>query len=50
MEPINQKAAYTVHFETPELVTKCVTAFDKELKVSASPVHRQRGEQTRSDS
>lgn len=31
---INRKAAYSVHFETPELVKKCVTALDKELKVS----------------
>ncbi len=31
---INHKAAYTVHFETPELIKKCVTALEKELKVS----------------
>ena len=31
---INRKAAYTVEFETAELVTKCVTALDVELKVS----------------
>jgi len=32
---INRKAAYTVHFETPELIAKCVKALEKELKVSA---------------
>lgn len=31
---INRKAAYTVEFETAELVAKCVAALDKELKVS----------------
>jgi len=31
---INHKAAYTVHFETPELIQKCITALEKELKVS----------------
>ncbi len=31
---INHKAAYTVEFETPELVAKCVSALEKELKVS----------------
>ncbi|MDO8995746.1 MAG: DEAD/DEAH box helicase family protein [Nitrosomonas sp.] len=31
---INHKAAYTVHFETPELIKKCITALEKELKVS----------------
>ena len=31
---INRKAAYTVEFETPELVTKCVKALESELKVS----------------
>ena len=31
---INHKAAYTVQFETPELVTKCVATLDRELKVS----------------
>lgn len=30
---INRKAAYTVHFETDELVGKCVAALDTELKV-----------------
>jgi len=42
---INHKAAYTVHFETPELIKKCVAELDKELKVS--PLHYTiiRGEQ-----
>jgi type III restriction enzyme len=31
---INAKAAYSVHFETNELVNKCVATLDKELKVS----------------
>lgn len=31
---INHKAAYTVHFETPELIQKCVTVLGNELKVS----------------
>jgi type III restriction enzyme len=31
---INRKAAYTVEFETPELVAKCVKALGAELKVS----------------
>jgi len=45
---INRKAAYTVHFETPELVKKCATALDKELKVSPLQYTVQRGEQTES--
>jgi type III restriction enzyme len=43
---INRKAAYTVHFETPELVGKCVSAIDKELRVSPLQYTIQRGEQT----
>lgn len=31
---INRKAAYTVHFDSAELVKKCIVALDKELKVS----------------
>lgn len=31
---INRKAAYTVDFETPELVAKCVKTLEAELKVS----------------
>lgn len=43
---INQKAAYTVHFETDELVRKCIKAIDKELNVSPLQYVIQRGEQT----
>jgi type III restriction enzyme len=43
---INQKAAYTVQFETPELVKKCVLTIDRELKVSPLQYIVQRGEQT----
>jgi type III restriction enzyme len=43
---INRKAAYTVHFETPELVTKCVKALEKELKVSPMQYTVVKGEQT----
>lgn len=43
---INRKAAYTVHFETAELVAKAVTALDAELKVTPLQYTVQRGEQT----
>jgi len=43
---INQKAAYTVHFETDELVRKCIKAIDKGLAVSPLQYVVQRGEQT----
>jgi len=33
-EKINLKAAYTVHFDTAELIKKCVTVLDKELQVT----------------
>ena len=42
---INRKAAYTVHFDTPELVEKCVRSLDKELAVSPLQYTIQRGEQ-----
>jgi len=42
---INQKAAYTVHFESDELVKKCVAALDSELRVSPLQYVVQRGEQ-----
>lgn len=42
---INRKAAYTVHFDTPELVDKCVGALGKELKVTPLQYVIQRGEQ-----
>ena len=43
---INRRAAYTVQFETPELMAKCVAAIDNELKVSPLQYTIQRGEQT----
>jgi len=43
---INRKAAYTVHFDSPELVRKCVVALDKELNVSPLQYTIQRGEQS----
>ena len=43
---INRKAAYTVEFETPELVAKCVKALHAELKVSPMQYTVVRGEQT----
>lgn len=42
---INQKAAYTVHFEAEELVRKCVAALDRDLRVSPLQYVVQRGEQ-----
>ena len=43
---MNRKAAYTVHFETAELIGKCVNAIDRELTVSPLQYTVQRGEQT----
>lgn len=42
---INHKAAYTVEFKTPELVTKCVKALEAELKVSPMQNTVVKGEQ-----
>lgn len=42
---INRKAVYTVDFETPELIDKCVLELDKELHVSPLQYTVQRGEQ-----
>lgn len=42
---INRKAAYTVQFDSPELIAKCVKALDLELKVSPLQYLVQRGEQ-----
>ena len=42
---INQKAAYTVHFDTNELIGKCVRSLDRELAISALQYTVQRGEQ-----
>ncbi len=43
---INHKAAYSVDFETPELIRKCVDVLDRELRVSPLQYTIQRGEQT----
>jgi type III restriction enzyme len=42
---INQKAAYTVHFDSNELVRKCVDALNRELRVSPLQYVVERGEQ-----
>jgi len=42
---INRKAAYTVHFETDELVGKCVGALDAELRVKPMQYIIERGTQ-----
>jgi type III restriction enzyme len=43
---INQKAAYTVQFDSDELRKKCVDILDKELKVTKLQYTIQRGEQS----
>jgi len=45
-EKINRKAAYMVDFDTPELINKCVTTLDKELRVTKLQYTVQRGEQS----
>jgi hypothetical protein len=42
---IHQKAVYSVHFETAELIAKCVAELDSELKVAPLQYVVQRGEQ-----
>lgn len=42
---INRKAAYTVHFETAELVGKCVATLDTELRVKPMQYVIERGAQ-----
>ncbi len=42
---INRKAVYAVDFDSGELVAKCVTALEKELRVSALQYTVSRGEQ-----
>ena len=44
-EKINRKAAYTVHFDTAELINKCVTTLDKDLWVTKLQYTVERGEQ-----
>lgn len=43
---INRKAAYTVHFDTDELVQKCVATLNKELIVTPMRYVIERGAQT----
>jgi type III restriction enzyme len=45
-ERINRKAAYTVHFDTAELIAKCVAALDNELEVTKLRYTVERGEQS----
>ncbi len=42
---INRKAAYTVHFDTAELIRKCVRTLEKELNVAPLQYTIHRGEQ-----
>ncbi|MHB8092514.1 MAG: type III restriction-modification system endonuclease [Syntrophales bacterium] len=44
-DKINHKAAYTVHFETDELIKKCVATLDKDLMVAKLQYTVERGEQ-----
>ncbi len=44
-QKINRKAAYTVHFDTDELVKKCVKALDEELRVKPMQYVIERGSQ-----
>ncbi|MCP4746125.1 MAG: DEAD/DEAH box helicase family protein [Desulfobacteraceae bacterium] len=43
---INLKAAYSVHFDSSELIRKCIQTLNKELRVSPLQYTVQRGEQT----
>lgn len=47
---INRKAAYTVQFDSQELVTKCVRALDKHLSVARLQYTIQRGTQRETNS
>lgn len=42
---INRKAAYSVHFDSAELVDKCIQTLNKELRVTPLQYTVQRGEQ-----
>ena len=44
-ERINRKAAYSVHFDSAELVSKCIQTLNKELQVTPLQYTIQRGEQ-----
>jgi type III restriction enzyme len=43
---INRRAIYSVKFDTEELIRKCISALDSELKVSPLQYHIVTGEQT----
>ncbi len=43
---INQKAAYTVHFDSSELIEKCVVELNSHLRVTKLQYTIQRGQQT----
>lgn len=45
---INKKAIYTVHFDSSELIDKCVVTLNKELKAAPLQYTIQRGEQSKS--
>ncbi len=45
-ERINRKAAYTVHFNTGELIDKCVEALGEELRITKLQYTVERGEQS----
>ena len=47
---INRKAAYTVHFDSDELIANCVAALDAELRVSPMQYVVTAGQQTESTS
>ncbi len=42
---INRKAVYTVHFDTQELVEKCIRVLDRELRITQLQYTVHRGEQ-----
>lgn len=42
---INKKAAYSVHFDSSELIQKCIQAMDKELRVAPLQYRIQAGQQ-----
>ncbi len=42
---INRKAAYSVHFDSQELITKCIAALDAEMRVTPLQYTVHRGEQ-----
>ena len=47
---INRKAAYTVHFDSDELIRKCIYSLDRDLKITQLQYTVQRGSQKESAS